>query len=372
MSETARPKVPSDPVAKGAFSHAKPEVSVIIACRNEASHIRTCLNSLVDSFTDQFCEFIIADGMSTDATRDIIKTVCDNQSNVLLIDNPGKLQAYGLNAALQKCRGDVVVRADAHSTYPPGYVRRCVELLATSGASNVGGCMCPNPASGRAFQRAVAIAMRHWIGIGNARFHRGQYTGPADTVYLGTFSRRLVIDLGGYDVHSHPAEDADLNLRLRRAGQQVFLDSSICVSYVPRNSWRALTQQYAGYARGRAYMVLRHKGALGLRHLAPLLLVFAILFSVAVAKMYPLALILPLAYFGTLCTAAINIPQCSGLRVRAWLPVVLASMHLTWGAAFLSRLTTLATAQVLGGLKVAYLGLRQVSFATSDKPPSVP
>ncbi len=334
-------------------SHAKPQVSVIIACRDEAAHIRECLNSLFDSFTDRFCEFIIADGMSTDATRDIIRSIREYHSNVVLIENPGRMQACGLNAAVQVCRGEVVARADAHSTYPPGYVRRCVELLQSSHASNVGGCMSPNPSTGRPFQRAVAIAMRHWIGIGNNRFHRGSYTGYVDTVYLGTFAKRLLVELGGYDVHSHPAEDAELNYRIRRAGGMVLLDSSISVSYVPRDSWRALIRQYAGYARGRAYMVFRHKGALGVRHFAPPLLVFAILFCLANARTHPIGLLLPLAYFGALCIAAISIPQSGGVRVRSWLPIVLASMHLTWGMVFLGRLTKLTIAHLLNRLTAA-------------------
>jgi succinoglycan biosynthesis protein ExoA len=368
--EIAR-NVPQDIRERFVTSPAKPQISVIIACRNEADHIGACLNSLFDGFTDRFCEFIITDGMSTDATRDIIQSIREQRSNVVLIDNLGKLQAHGLNAALQICRGDVVVRADAHSTYPPGYVRSCVELLASSGASNVGGCMFPDPSTGGAFQQAVAIAMRHWIGIGNARFHRGSYTGCVDTVYLGTFSRCLVTEIGGYDEHAHPAEDAELNHRLRRAGGKILLDSSIRVSYVPRNSWSALIRQYAGYARGRAYMVSRYKGAFGLRHIVPPLLVLAILFSVTMARTHPTVLLLPLAYFASLCLAAVVIPQCGGTRVRSRLPVVLATMHLTWGTVFLGRLTKLTMAHMFDRLTVGCSVLLE-GLLRAEEPPSVP
>jgi succinoglycan biosynthesis protein ExoA len=331
-------------------SDAGPEVSVIIACRNEAAHISNCLNSLFDSFTDQFCEFVIADGMSTDETRDILRGICELHPNVVVIDNPGKVQSGGLNAAIQVCRGEIVVRADAHSTYPRDYVRRCVELLKSSQAANVGGCMSPNPLAGRPFQRAVAIAMRHWIGIGNNRFHRGSYNGYVETVYLGTFSRRLLLEMGGYDVQSHPAEDADLNYRIRQAGGKVLLNSDIAVSYVPRDSWWALLRQYTGYAGGRAYMVFRHKRAFAVRHLAPPLLVLGILLSIVFAKMEPVALLLPLAYFGALSAAAMSIPQCGEGRVRAWLPIVIATMHFAWGTIFLLRLAKLAYVQGLSGL----------------------
>jgi len=49
-------------------------VAAIVACRNERRHIRTFLDSLVQQQTGNLdCEFVIADGMSDDGTRKIIR-----------------------------------------------------------------------------------------------------------------------------------------------------------------------------------------------------------------------------------------------------------------------------------------------------------
>src|SRR3990172_9225259 len=177
----------------------KPQVSIIIPTYNEEEHVRECLESLLDGYVVKNAEIIIADGGSTDDTKKIIRDFerGHSRAQVRLIDNPLKHQSFGLNFGIKAARGKVIVRIDAHARYPKNYVQRCVELLEKTGADNAGGVMRARGAGD--FQKLVATAMNHPIGVGDAKFHLGRESGYVDTVYLGTFRKELFKKLGYFD-----------------------------------------------------------------------------------------------------------------------------------------------------------------------------
>jgi len=51
----------------------QPLVSIVIPCRNEARYIGTCLDAiLANDYPHDRLEVLVADGMSTDGTRDVL------------------------------------------------------------------------------------------------------------------------------------------------------------------------------------------------------------------------------------------------------------------------------------------------------------
>jgi succinoglycan biosynthesis protein ExoA len=314
-----------------------PAISVLIPCLNEEAFIEACLDSLVDDYVRQHAEVLVIDGLSDDRTREIVAAYRQRCPNVRLIDNPERLQSSGLNVGLREARGTTIVRADAHSEYPPGYVRSCVKLLERVPAANVGGVMAPR---GRTpFEVAVASAMSSRVGIGFSRFHLGDYSGYTDTVYLGTFRREIVDRVGGFDPAAHPAEDAELNARILAADEKIYLDSSIRVYYKPRSSVRALAKQFFWYGRARCYLIQKRKRLFTAGRLLPPLLVLALLAAFALAPIAPATLILPAAYLAGLGGGAIIRAERGPGRAGRVLRMigVLATMHLSYGTGFLLR-----------------------------------
>src|SRR5262249_35336808 len=112
------------------------KISVIIPCRNERRHIADFLDSVFKQELDtgDELEILVADGMSDDGTRDILRGL-----DVQIIDNAGRIVSTGLNAAIEASSGEVIVRMDAHTIYAKDYIRECVHALRESGADNVGG-----------------------------------------------------------------------------------------------------------------------------------------------------------------------------------------------------------------------------------------
>lgn len=306
-----------------------PTVAVLLPTLDEAESIDACLASLAAQDYPGDWGIVVADGGSADATK-ILAEAWTDRLHLRVIDNPARVQSEGLWLAAQATDAEILVRADAHTTYAPDYVRRSVEVLSETDATAVGGPMVP--ASSSVFGQAVARVMRSPLGIGPGAFHHGGERREVDTVYLGAFRRERFLALGGMrTLPSRVAEDADFYWRMRREGGTVMLDPSIGSSYRPRESWPDLWRQFLRYGRGKADMLFVNGVWPSWRPLAPLLLVLGLVEGLVLGS---LAIWWPLwALLGLWATALLIAGRGRPLDV-----VVAATMHLAYGFGLLTGL----------------------------------
>ena len=257
-------------------------ISIIIACRNEARHIESCLNSILNQEQPKGgFEVIVADGMSEDGTKEMVENVesrkqkAENAISVRLIDNPGKIVSTGLNAAIRGARGEIIIRMDAHTEYAPDYVVQCVNTLLKTCADNVGG-----PARTRAvgyLQRAAASAYHAPFACGGALFHSPDYEGWVDTVAYGCWRREVFEKFGYFDEELVRNQDDEHNLRITRGGGRIWQSPRIRSWYHPRASLSALFRQYNQYGYWKVRVIQKHKLPASWRHLVPGAFVFTLL-----------------------------------------------------------------------------------------------
>ncbi|WP_394826573.1 glycosyltransferase family 2 protein [Pendulispora albinea] len=247
-----------------------PFVSIVIPCLNEEAYLEECLRSLLEQdYPKDRMEILVADGMSIDKTREILEHVASEDARVRLIDNPDRIQAAGLNAAIRASKGDIIVRMDVHAEYSADFVRQCVAVLQETGADNAGGAARPRARS--FFQRALAAALESPLGIGNSKFRQADAEGFVDTVFPGAFPRRVFETVGLFDSKAITNEDAEINQRIHAMGGKVYLSRRILVHYYPRESMKALARQYFRYGQGRARTLWKHKKFLTVRPALPFL-----------------------------------------------------------------------------------------------------
>lgn len=311
-----------------------PPVSIVLPVRNEVATIGDALRSCLDQDYTGSLEVLVADALSDDGTRDVVRALGKDHA-ISLIDNEDRNTPAGLNRAIEAASGTVIVRCDAHSILPPTYVTRAVETLERTGAANVGGVQ--RATGSTPTERAIAAAMTHPLGVGNARFHRGGVEGPADTVYLGVFDAEALRSIGGFDEALLRNQDYELNIRLIEAGHEVWFDPSLEVEYRPRGSLRALWKQYHAYGRWKRRVALLHPTSLKLRQVAPPTLVIglAIALVLLATTLRPLGILVWLGYVGSLMIVSMG--QAARLRDWAGLLVgpAIGTMHVSWGLGFL-------------------------------------
>jgi succinoglycan biosynthesis protein ExoA len=310
----------------------RPSVSVFMPARNAARTVAAAIASIQQQ-VPAVDEIVVALGPSTDDTGRVLDGLAERDPRVRIVDNPSGRIPDGLNAAYRATTGQVLVRVDAHSILPPGYVGTVVRGLRATGAANIGGIQRPVADDG--FARAVAVAMASTLGSGGATYRVGASAGPADTVFLGNFRREALDAVGGYDERFDRNEDAELNLRLQQAGYLVWFTPELVVDYVPRGDLGSLARQYFANGRWRRRTVRIHPGSASFRQLAPSVLVAGL----ATASLTAVGLRRPAA------TAPVLV-YTAGLAVEAWryassprdVPAVvaaLATMHLSFGSGFI-------------------------------------
>ncbi len=131
--------------------------------------------------------------------------------SVMILDNPGQIVPTGLNTALLRAEGEIIVRVDGHTIIAPDYVRQCVASLQRIKADNVGGRM--NAVGETPFGKTVALASSTPFGIGGWRFHYSAKEEWVDTVYMGAWPRRIFEKIGLFDEELVRDQDDEFNYR---------------------------------------------------------------------------------------------------------------------------------------------------------------
>lgn len=226
-------------------------------------------------------EVLIADGGSTDSTREIVAELVKTDSRVKLIDNPQKYQSYALNKMIDTAEGELFLRADAHCYYNGDYIEKCVETLLRTGVKNAGGSQrykAQNPV-----QAGIALAVKSYLGNGGAKYMNESYEGFGDTVFLGCFRTEDLREIGGFNTVNITNQDSELNLRLiKRFGEKsVFISPGIKSWYYPRDTLFKLFKQYFRYGRGRFLTKLMHPKQSPVRGMMPFLFVLTLILLLA-------------------------------------------------------------------------------------------
>ncbi|MEI8409156.1 glycosyltransferase family 2 protein [Kribbella sp. CCNWLW197] len=318
-----------------------PPVSVVMPVLNEERHLEEAVGRVLDQDYPGELEVVLAIGPSRDRTQEIADKLADRDPRITIVPNPTGKTPAALNVGIAHAKHDILVRVDGHGALTDGYITRAVEVLDESGADNVGGVMA---AEGRTpTEMAVACAYRSRLGLGASTFHQGGKAGPADTVYLGVFRRAALERVGGFDETMHRAQDWELNYRIRKTGGLIWFSPDLSVTYRPRSSLSAVAKQFFHTGQWRREVIRRHPETANKRYLAPpvaviLLAVGTILGIIGLItgnSWLDLGFLAPLGYALLLLAGSAFEGRYLPWKALFWMPLVCATMHVSWGLGFL-------------------------------------
>ena len=329
-------------------------VSIVIPCYNEERFIAKALQQLVDQYDKERYEIVVVDGFSTDKTRTLIEEFQRDHPDVEIrvIDNPARNIPKALNLGIAAARGTIIARMDAHAAPSPGYVQGCAEALRDTDAAVVGMPCRIQPGADTLTARAIAAAVAHPFGVGDAKYRLG-LAGPlresVDTVAFACFRKNLWRDLNGFNEALLTNEDYEFNFRVRQSGGKVILDRSGYCDYFARSTLRGLVEQYVRYGFWKAEMIRFNPGSIRMRHLvAPGFLLSLLTLAVA-------GLIWRSAWWALLIEGIVYLLSCfvaalhaavrarANIRIIPLMPFVFATIHFSWGGSFLLRMLGIRT-----------------------------
>jgi GT2 family glycosyltransferase len=313
---------------------------VVIPTLNEAAHIHAVLDQLDGFISGEAAAgrnsiVVVADGGSTDATRDIVKAhPTSKNGRTILIDNPDRFQSAGINRAVKR-HGDGrawLIRIDAHARYPDDY---CDVLIAEAEATGAASVVVPMRAVGVGLpQAAIALTQNSRLGNGGASHRTGQGGRYVDHGHHALMRLDAFRAVGGYDPTFRHNEDAELDLRLSARGYGIWQTARTCIDYIPRVSLRALARQYAHFGAGRAATLRKHRIRPRLRQmvvaaLAPLVALLAF------TPIWP-GFAVPAVVWACTCLVAGQIVARAerGPATGVLVGVAAGVMHLAWSVGF--------------------------------------
>jgi len=318
-------------------------ISIVIPCRNERTLIGRAVDSLLGQKTgNDRIEVLVADGRSDDGTREILQARAKRDRRLRILDNPERRTPSALRRLLKASSGSFIVRADAHSIYPPDYVATLIDCLRTTGADNVGGVWDTHPWDSSTQATAVAAALTSRFGVGvSYRTHRGTNPIEVETVPFGAWRASHFDRFGPFDDRFLRAQDLEHNIRTRRMGGRILCLPWLKIRYFARPTLKHLAKMAFDYGFWKIPVQAKHPVRFSLRQFLPPALVAGTVMCLAAAFWAPMAL-LPIAfYLGAVLLAGLLIAR-SKRSPRLLVPVSIALflMHFGYGVGYLAGIWT--------------------------------
>lgn len=275
-------------------------VGVVVPAYNEEKVILKTVRSLLKSDYRNFQILVVDDG-SKDGTYRLCRDAFAHDPRVEVITKPNGGKAAALNYGIQLLDVDVVIALDADTVFLPDTITKLVShfhderVVAVAGNAKVGNRL-------NLLTRWQAV---EYITAQNLDRRAFDLLNCITVVpgAVGAWWRDTVIELGGFSTDTL-AEDADLTIRILRAGYRVTYDEdAIALTEAPEGT-RLLFRQRFRWMFGMLQVARKHAGALKLRDsrsfalvAMPNLVLFQIIFPL-VAPVADLVAILTLMTLG--------------------------------------------------------------------------
>lgn len=234
-----------------------PFVSVIIATRNEEKYISQLLDSLVNQTypKDRF-EVLIFDGMSTDATVQIVKKY-ENLLNLRVFKNEKIRHVFAFNRGIDEAKGDLFMIVNAHSYLKEDFIEKDIRTFQEMRKiepklAGVGGIYINihNSILGK------LIGLMYYSPFSGARSCRYKKEPHfSDSVIFGVFDRQIVVSNGKFDEDFIVGQDDELPLRLRLMGFKFYTNPQIIAYYYTRSSFKGFIKQTFNYGVAKGLLV---------------------------------------------------------------------------------------------------------------------
>lgn len=310
---------------------------------NEERYLSDAVMAILRQNYQGRLRIVLSVGPSDDETLSVAKNLVNSNSQIILVESPTGRTPDSLNLAISHCTEEIIVRVDAHAELSENYIEMAVETLQRTNADNVGGVMGAKGLTN--FEKAVAAAMTSPLGVGSVPFHTGGIEGPAETVYLGVFKRSALERVGGYDPKFTRAQDWELNHRIRSSGGLIWFNPKLIVTYRPRPNLKKLAKQYFQYGTWRRQVMRSHPETKirisAIRYFAPPLALLGIILGLMIGLIGVVrnswlifGFIAPVGYLAITLFSSLYMREKADSGAN-WLPLVLATMQLSWGLGFL-------------------------------------
>ena len=317
-------------------------VSIICPIFNEEKFIEACIISILEQdYPKEAMEVIFVDGNSTDSSTDIILRYTKQYSFLKLLNNPERIVPYALNKGLAAATGEVIMRLDAHCTYPTNYISELVRYLYQLNADNVGGVWNTQPAKDTPICQAIAFASSHPFGVGGSMHKIGaSKIMETDTVPFGCYKREIFEKTGPFDTDLVRNQDDEFNGRLLNLGGKIFLIPQVIINYTARDTLCKMRKMYYQYGLYKPLVNKKLGAPATIRQFFPLVFLLGLIFGGIASIFSPYILhlyttVLLLYLFIGIVVGSMGAIRTHQPLLTLLMPYVFFNIHMSYGIGYL-------------------------------------
>lgn len=217
------------------------KVSLLLAGHNEGACLEKCISALQEQTFRNF-EIIVIDDGSTDDMATVGKRLFRRGAIDRFLSTGirgGKSAAA--NLGLGYCTGDIVMIADIDTTFDRDAVQKVLQPFVDADVGAVSGNLAVRNTQASLVSRFQAIQYLMSISLGR------RVTDMLGTLFIASgafaaFRREALLGIGGWEVG--PGEDADITVKLRRAGWKIrFQPDAWALTDVPESALALFRQR---------------------------------------------------------------------------------------------------------------------------------
>lgn len=317
-------------------------VSIICPVFNEEKYIEACIVSILEQdYPKEAIEVLFIDGNSTDNSTGIIKRYTAQYSFLKLLNNPERIVPYALNKGLEAAKGEVIMRLDAHCTYPTNYISELVRYLYQLNADNVGGVWNTQPAKDTPICQAIAFASSHPFGVGGSMHKIGaSKIMETDTVPFGCYKREIFDKTGLFDTDLVRNQDDEFNGRLLNLGGKIYLIPQVIINYTARDTLCKMRKMYYQYGLYKPLVNKKLGAPATVRQFFPILFLLGLTIGGVVCMIWPLLLhfytsVLLLYLFIGIVVGSMGAIRAHQPLLALLMPYVFFNIHMSYGIGYL-------------------------------------
>ena len=286
-------------------------------------------------------EVLFIDGNSTDNSTGIIKRYTAQYSFLKLLNNPERIVPYALNKGLEAAKGEVIMRLDAHCTYPTNYISELIRYLYQLNADNVGGVWNTQPAKDTPICQAIAFASSHPFGVGGSMHKIGaSKIMETDTVPFGCYKREIFDKTGLFDTDLVRNQDDEFNGRLLNLGGKIYLIPQVIINYTARDTLCKMRKMYYQYGLYKPLVNKKLGAPATVRQFFPILFLLGLTIGGVVCMIWPLLLhfytsVLLLYIFIGIVVGSMGAIRAHQPLLALLMPYVFFNIHMSYGIGYL-------------------------------------
>ena len=318
--------------------------SIIIPCLNEEDYIKNCLDSIIaQEYELNKIEIIIVDGNSTDNTLNIIHEYQENYSQIKLFRNPLKKTPISLNIGIKNSVNQIIVILGAHTKLDKEFIRYNNKFLHEKNAAATGGTQIN--VGNNFIQCLIGTVMEIPFAMATARYRWSKKEQYVDTVVYAAYKREIFEEIGLFEEKIIISEDAEINWRIRQAGNKIFFSPLIKSYYYPRNTILKFLKQMFRYGILRVNMFKKHPDSVSISHLIPpifaISLILLLILGFFFKKLFWLLIFFIMIHLIIGLILSINNLLYKKIKYIFFTPLIIFLLHLFWGMGFIFGLISI-------------------------------